>query len=202
MVNSFRKFWVIALFLPSVVAAAPIYVFKESDGTIRFTNKTPPQDVNAQVFTARSAGFSWYRSRNVSFANAKLFLKKYESQISEAASTHKVDPALIKAVIHAESAFNPHAISPKGAIGLMQLMPSTARDLGVRPHDPEENIKGGAKHLARLLKTYSGNLVKAIAAYNAGEEAVNRYGGIPPYNETQTYVKRVMALKDRYMVHG
>jgi soluble lytic murein transglycosylase-like protein len=126
---------------------------------------------------------------------AKTRMKQYESLIHTAAILNRIDVALIKAVIHAESAGNPRAVSRAGAMGLMQLMPGTARDLGVRPFVAGENIEGGSRHLARLIKTFGGNLVHAIAAYNAGEETVKRYGGIPPYSETKTYVRRVLALK-------
>jgi soluble lytic murein transglycosylase-like protein len=196
-------FWCIGAFMAGVprAEANPIYVFTERDGTIRFTNRPPPASVKAKVFKARSGTFSFVRVTPRRFSSRALLrqAKKYQHIIEFAARTTAVDPALIKAVIHAESAFNPQAVSPKGALGLMQLMPGTARELGVRrPLTAEENIHGGARHLARLLRKYGGNLTFALAAYNAGEFAVERYRGIPPYNETQTYVRRVLALKDQY----
>jgi soluble lytic murein transglycosylase-like protein len=105
----------------------------------------------------------------------------------------------VKAIIKAESNFNHRAVSPKGAKGLMQLMPATASSLQVRDSfHPENNIEGGVKYVRYLLNFFNGNLPLALAAYNAGENAVLRYGGIPPYRETQTYVRRVLSYHDRF----
>jgi soluble lytic murein transglycosylase-like protein len=115
----------------------------------------------------------------------------YDGLITHAAIGAAVDPKLVKTVMLIESAFNPAAVSRKGARGLMQLMPDTAGQYGVRdPFDPAENIAGGARHLAYLLGLYRGDVEKSLAAYNAGEAAVARYGGIPPYNETRLYVNK------------
>lgn len=200
----------IILLFAAGAEAAPIYVIKESDGTIRFTNRTPPPWVAAKVFTSNSGSFARYRvkggynagSYNPYRLRSSVSAQRYESTISQASKVYQVEPALLKAVIHAESAFNPYAVSRKGAIGLMQLMPETARGLGVRPYDADENIHGGARHLARLIKKYEGNLVYALAAYNAGEEAVEKYRGVPPYSETQNYVRKVLALKNQYGPRG
>ncbi len=117
----------------------------------------------------------------------------YKEMIDRIAVAHGVDPALVSALIHVESRFQPHAVSPKGAMGLMQLMPQTARELSVsNPYDPELNIDGGVRHLRALLERYDVSL--ALAAYNAGSSAVDQYGGIPPYRETQAYVREVMRL--------
>ena len=118
---------------------------------------------------------------------------EYDHLINQAASNHSLDPRLVKAVALVESGFNASAVSPKGARGLMQLMPATARGNGVRNvHDPAENIAGGTRYLSKLLDLFDGNLEKSLAAYNAGEGAVARYGGIPPYAETRDYVRKAL----------
>lgn len=208
---------------------AKIFVIRESDGTVRFTNKAPLAGQDAQVFTATESGGRFYRTKNpvrlksgellyrssraslrmaespvftLRAARGRIFPQMYADAIEEASQVNDVDPALVRAVIHAESAFNPYAVSPKGALGLMQLMPSTARMLGVRnAFSPESNIHGGTKHLAQLLKRF-GNEAHAIAAYNAGEVPVNRYNGIPPYSETREYVRRVLKLKKQYSLNS
>jgi soluble lytic murein transglycosylase-like protein len=118
----------------------------------------------------------------------------YDGVIADAARSSAIDPKLVKSVMLIESAFNPTAISRKGARGLMQLMPDTALHYGVRnAFDPAENIAGGARHLAYLLGLYGGDLPRALAPYNAGEAAVARYGGVPPYDETRLYVRKGLA---------
>lgn len=117
----------------------------------------------------------------------------YAGLIQRYAHQVRMSPTLVTLMIHEESRFNPAAVSPKGAKGLMQLMDAVSEEFGVDPFDPESNIRGGTKHLARLYRAFGGNLKLAIAAYNAGEGAVRKYGGIPPYEETQNYVSRIMA---------
>jgi soluble lytic murein transglycosylase-like protein len=108
-----------------------------------------------------------------------------------AAEKYGLPPGLVRSVMKAESAFRPQAVSPKGAIGLMQLMPSTAKTLGVDPHDPAQNVDAGTRYLRELLEKYAGGLRHALAAYNAGPASVEKYGGLPPYPETLNYIRRV-----------
>jgi hypothetical protein len=209
---------------------AKIYIIREADGALRFTNKPPSEGQEAQVFTSTGTGGQFSRaappvrsreggrlfstdraslrltSRDLSGVSSNqrghLFPDLYSAEIDRASSDHEVDPALVRAVIHAESAFNPYAVSPKGARGLMQLMPGTARMLGVKnSFSPESNIRGGTKYLAQLLRRFR-NEAHAIAAYNAGEVPVNKYNGVPPYSETREYVRRVLSLKKQYTLQS
>lgn len=134
------------------------------------------------------------------FANAMSTPKtELDGIIKKCAQQNNLDENLIKAVIKAESGFNTQAKSPVGALGLMQLMPSTAKGLGVdNPLDPEQNIAGGTKYLKNLISKFDGKIDLALAAYNAGSGAVTKYGGIPPYSETQNYVKRVLDYQKKF----
>jgi soluble lytic murein transglycosylase-like protein len=127
----------------------------------------------------------------------------YQSQIEAAAAKYGIDAAVLKGLIKQESGFNPNAGSPAGAQGLTQLMPGTAASLGVtNVHDPAQSIDGGAHYLKMQLDRFGGDYSKALAAYNAGPGAVQRYGGIPPYAETRNYVKNVLAFADQYRQDG
>lgn len=183
---------------PSLVIAGPIYVYKDADGATRFSSKAPPRGVEAKVFTAKDSKFSRYSGRT-SYRWELASRNKFNGLIARAALRHRVNAGLVKAVIHAESAFNPRAISPKGALGLMQLMPENCRRYGVRnPFSVEENINAGARMLADLHRKYRGDLRLTLAAYNAGEAAVEKFGGVPPFPETREYVRRVLELRQRY----
>lgn len=127
--------------------------------------------------------------------NTQIYSFNVDSAIQEASARHDVDANLVRALIRVESNFNPRAVSRKGALGLMQLMPYTARSLQVRnAFDPHENIDAGVRHLKKLLDNYGGNIELSLAAYNAGSSAVQHHGGVPPYAETRNYVKRITEL--------
>ena len=136
---------------------------------------------------------------NINFGKVKLNLQAFSAEIRAASQRFGVDEAIVRAIIHAESAYRPNALSRAGAQGLMQLIPATAKRFGVKdPFDPGQNIHGGVEYLAWLLKRYKNDLTLASAAYNAGEGAVDRYKGVPPYKETRNYVVRVGQLAERY----
>jgi soluble lytic murein transglycosylase-like protein len=172
-------------------AHADIYKFVDEGGVIHLTNV--PTNTNAKYELV-------YKEKRIIFNIKPKDVLKYDQMITRAAEKYNVDAALIKAVIKTESNFNHRAVSPKGAQGLMQLMPRTASALRVEDSfHPENNIEGGTRYLRYLLNIFEGNLSLALAAYNAGENAVIRYkNSIPPYRETQTYVQRVLAHLNDY----
>src|ERR1700745_1715552 len=155
------------------------------------------KSVAANIRAARSAAAEVNQSQQFSsFVRGKPFTpQEIDAAIVEAASRHNVDPSLVRAVIKVESNFNPNAVSRKGAIGLMQLMPQTARQLNVsNPFDPQQNVDAGVRHLKQLMETYNGNVPLTLAAYNAGAGAVARSGGGPRFAEPRDYVKRITRL--------
>jgi len=172
----------------SSILEADIYYYKDENGTLHFTNS--PESQNSYKVFRRNVFKNWYPTT--------YDQTRYESVILEAARTYDIDHTLIKAVIKAESNFNPRAVSPKGARGLMQIMPDNFRELGVyNPFDPRQNIMGGTRYLRILFNKFD-NLTLALAAYNAGPTAVSTYNNIPPYKETQKYVKRVLRYYKNY----
>lgn len=177
-----------------------MYIYKDAKGQVLLTNVTPSG--NFDKFTQK-VKVTYYPSSKIqsgagnygqSTASSSRNRNAYDHLIRASASRHGVDPALMKAMMHTESAFNPNARSPVGAQGLMQLMPATARRFSVNnPWNPEENIEGSAKYIAWLMRRYNNNVQFAVAGYNAGEGNVDKYGGIPPFRETQNYVKNVLS---------
>ena len=172
-------------------AGADIYVHKDKDGVLTFTN------------VPNHSGFRRVLRDSISPLPRQTYRPNFEDFIISASTRHSIDPDLIRAVIKTESDFNSNARSSKGAMGLMQLMPDTARQHNVLDaYNPLENIEGGVRHLRLLLSRYRGNLELSLAAYNAGINAVERHGGIPPYAETRQYVQRVLRFYDGYRGTG
>jgi hypothetical protein len=187
-----RACWLLAVLLPLGLAPADawatVYRFVDDRGVIHFTN-IPEDDRYEWIPTSPTAIGQRQRARQAAPPPTEA---AYDEVIFRAARNHRIEPALVKAVIAAESNFERWAVSRAGAQGLMQLMPATANKLGVRdPFHPTENVEGGTRYLRSMLDRY-GDLKRALAAYNAGAKAVDRYRGIPPYPETQAYVVRVM----------
>ncbi len=184
---------------PPRILRGAVYKVERKGGITEYTNIKPAGSAFAVLFTYIATCIACDIHSKIDFARTALNLDAYKTEIAAAASDFGVDSSLIRAVIHAESAFNPMALSNKGAQGLMQLMPGTGRDLGVTDaFDAAQNIRGGARYLSQLLKDFNGDAHLATAAYNAGPGAVQKYRGVPPYDETQLYVQRVEQLRDRY----
>jgi len=175
-----------------------IFKYNNRQGVTSFSDRAPMHR-QYQIVEVGQGCYACKLNSLVDWHSTPLHLNSFQGAISQAANHYGVDPALIRAVIHAESAFKPDARSKVGALGLMQLMPATAREMGVvDPMSPDENIRGGVRYLASLMQKVGSNISLATAAYNAGPGAVERHQGVPPYEETETYVKRVRILHDRY----
>ncbi|NQZ24257.1 MAG: lytic transglycosylase domain-containing protein [Colwellia sp.] len=174
-----------------------VYQYKSAKGISSFSD-IAPVDIHYQQI--RVGCFACQLNSLVNWHNTRLFPRHFNKTINQQARLYNIDHALIRAVIHAESHFDPRALSKTGAQGLMQLMPETAKELGLKnSFDARQNIKAGSRHLARLIRKYGGNITLVSAAYNAGEGAVKKYNGVPPYPETKMYVERVKILHQRYL---
>ncbi len=221
----------VAIFSSNLLAD-PIRQFINDDGSVEFTNADVPTSKANQtsrqtiiyksinnandgvVFSDQKplAGefevlrydcYACNPDSPINWYSIALNTNAYRNEVKQLATKYQVDAALVRAVMHAESAFKVNALSNKGAQGLMQLMPATAKDMGVmNAFDARQNIEGGVKYLAWLLETFDGDIMLATAAYNAGPGAVKRYNGIPPYAETEVYVERVGILHQRYKNAG
>jgi soluble lytic murein transglycosylase-like protein len=190
-------FILLTLFI-STGAAADIYKFTDTDGRIYYTDEPRhslyKRIIKSIIKTTISHYSNNYTGKVRTFSGANK--KRFAELIQQASFRHQVDAKLVHAVIQTESAYNSSAQSPAGAVGLMQLMPDTARRFGVTDrNDPDQNVDGGTRYLKYLINMFNPNLELAVAAYNAGENAVIKYNNsIPPYPETQNYVKQVLAL--------
>jgi len=185
------------------MVSGQVYSYMQ-DGVRHYTSARPTQVAN--LGPVRTIRYSFMErcyacgvNPRVDFGSVRLNTTAFQTEIASAAREFGVEEAIVRAIIHAESAYNPTALSRAGAQGLMQLMPPTAARFGVSDsYDASQNIRGGVQYLAWLLKRFNGDLTLAAAGYNAGEGAVDRHGGVPPYSETQYYVRRVGQLADRY----
>lgn len=184
-------YFLIGAILFPVAALGDIYKYVDPEGIIHLTNVPTNPHIRYEVVL---------KEKRVLFKVKAMDINKYDHLISKASEKYNVESALVKAVIKAESNFNHQAVSPKGARGLMQLMPATATSLQVRDSfHPENNIEGGVRYLRYLLNLFKGDLSLALAAYNAGEAAVTKnHYSIPPYRETQNYVQRVLYYFSQY----
>ena len=180
-------------------ARADIYRYVDEDDIVHFTDA--PTDKRFKIFLRDLKRDKELRTK-LKYASS-VNPAEFEQLIKSCSAKYGVNSSLIKAVIHAESGYNPNAVSSKGASGLMQLMPATAKSLKVADRfNPKDNVEGGVKYLRFLLDTFRGDVSLAVAAYNAGLGKVAKYGGIPPYNETRTYVNRVLSYMKSYQESG
>lgn len=185
-----------------VATHAELYTFVDENGVVHFTNirRDPPEEPRQLEQTSNT--FAWTDYLGITRRVHRVDVTTYDGLIQEAAAYYSLPAALVKAVVAAESAFEPSAVSPAGAQGLMQLLPKTAASMQVRDvFDPKDNIFGGARYLRLMANQFQGDLRLITAAYNAGPGAVKQAKGIPPFEETRRYVKRVLALYEHYLKH-
>ncbi len=175
----------ICILIIPCVTLADIYKYKDENGIMHFTNVRSDIRYTLYIKEARE--------------NPDAFITKYDLIIKAASKKFSMEPSLVKAVIKAESGFDHTAVSSKGAQGLMQLMPGTAEAMEVDdPYNPEKNIFGGTKYLSKMMERYNNDVRLALAAYNAGPENVDKYKNVPPFNETKTFIERVMKYYGKY----
>ncbi|MCB1629256.1 MAG: lytic transglycosylase domain-containing protein [Xanthomonadales bacterium] len=187
----------LACLLPFAAQAGNVYKYTDRNGVTVYTNIKPRGVAKMKIIRVYCPACDV--TSTVDWTATGLNIEAFKDEIRKRAAEEGVDEALVRAVIHAESAFNPRALSPAGAQGLMQLIPSTAAIYKVQnSYDAGENIRGGVRHLRMLIDLFDGDLKLVTAGYNAGENAVLRWGGVPPYDETQVYVQRVAILHQRY----
>lgn len=182
--------------------AEQTYVYQENDGTVWYTNVAPSSQDNSRfkLITIKGRASASASCRGLTTKTLNQRAASYDSTIRELSIEYKVDSKLIKAVIKNESCFDKMALSSAGAQGLMQLMPPTARSLGVTDSfNAQQNLRGGIRYLSELISLYNNNLALALAAYNAGPGTVKKYGGVPPYPETERYVEKVMQSYREYL---
>ena len=195
-INTLKRYLGIAVLIAlPLVAGADIYKYVDKHGRIHLSDK-PAHDGYKRIVRT----WKGWKEAQVAYRDSAKNRKRYAPAIDSVAKQNRLPRALVHAVITAESAYDPNAVSHAGAVGLMQLMPGTAERYGVRNRkDPLANVAGGTRYLRDLLKMFDNNLVLALAAYNAGENAVIKYGNkIPPYEDTQTYVQRVFKFYNNY----
>jgi hypothetical protein len=187
--------FVLCLLLKSKDANAQIYTYTDENGITVLTSKEP----DTSRYIVKNHGCFGTCRKGVNWVNTPLKPKIYQTHINKASVTFGVDKALVRAIIHAESWFEHKALSKAGAQGLMQLMPATQERFNVEdPHDPQQNINAGVEYLAWLMEEFNQDMNRVIAAYNAGENAVKRHNGVPPFSETKEYLRRVNILHKRY----
>jgi soluble lytic murein transglycosylase-like protein len=182
-----------ATLLISTYSYADIYKYVDENGVVFYTDTPNGQKAAKFIQSPIAEG-----TPAVIKAEKKPFKRNYSEIIHEKCRQYDVDPSLVKAMIKTESDYNPDAVSPKGAMGLMQLMPVTAREMGVyNPYNAEQNIEGGIKYIKYLLEKFNGNLTLALAAYNSGPTTVEKFGSVPPITETRQYVKKILTIYNK-----